>query len=217
MFEDLQNYVPQKSIVTAKDMNTLGGVVRFARGVANALGYTDSTGAVSRRAPNLVETVTARLTGDGAVDGQYDWEEVDPNLDDGSYTTRPDGRTSDNSGPANDPNGGTGRTDVVVLRRGADPADGSPVWTITGATTGVIPVSLSTDGGTNGDASTAPSYTYTVTPIGGGDPITTTASPQVARPDGTATAASYGLGYYTGGTFHLLYAFEIPGSGSCPP
>jgi hypothetical protein len=85
-----------------------------------------------------------------------------------------------------------------------------------GGPTGVIPVSLATDGGTNGDASSAPSYTYTVTPIGGGSTIATAASPQVARPTGTATAASYGLGYYTGGTFSLLYAFEIPGSSSCP-
>jgi len=79
----------------------------------------------------------------------------------------------------------------------------------------VFPVRLSSDGGSNGTNTGAPTYTYTVKDITNTTTLGTTVSPDVARPYGAVTAATYGLAYYLSGTLHLLIAFEVPGSGGC--
>ncbi len=81
----------------------------------------------------------------------------------------------------------------------------------------MIPVLLTQTGGAIGTKTTASTWTYTVTDISS-NPITTGASPSVARPNGTLGAASFGIGYYPpdGSDFVLLHAFEIIGSGGCP-
>ena len=76
-------------------------------------------------------------------------------------------------------------------------------------------VNLSQTGGSNGNASTAATWTYNVTDVFGGS-LGTAMSPEFPRPKGTMTAATVGLGYYnTSGDFVLYQAAEKPGTGSC--
>ena len=84
-----------------------------------------------------------------------------------------------------------------------------------GGTGGLMWVTLSRDGGDDGNQSSAPDYTYTATGLDGTE-LGTTLTPLVGRPAGAAVAASYGIGYAnTAGTFVLGHAFEIPRTVPC--
>lgn len=76
-------------------------------------------------------------------------------------------------------------------------------------------VTLSQTGGSNGNKTTAASWTYTVTSLAGVQ-LGTSKSPEWPRPNGTMTAATKGLAYYDNdGALVLSVAFEQPGSGGC--
>lgn len=89
---------------------------------------------------------------------------------------------------------------------------------------GLFPVALARDGGSNGDESTAATYTYHVTGLLEIIELPGV-SPVVARPIGFLIDATWGLGYYAprvdgqppgSEDFVLLYAFEIPDTDACP-
>lgn len=79
----------------------------------------------------------------------------------------------------------------------------------------LIPVDLSSDGGSAGTASTAPTFTYTVTHAISDEQITTGASPTWARRVGKFVAATHGLGYFDNGSFILLMCDEVPAVQAC--
>jgi hypothetical protein len=78
-------------------------------------------------------------------------------------------------------------------------------------------VALDQVGGSNGTATTAPTYTYDASSLDSN--ITNTAlSPRFARPNGAVTAASWGIGFIDpdeDNTLQLLYAHEIPTTDTC--
>jgi hypothetical protein len=103
-------------------------------------------------------------------------------------------------------------------RSGTDQTyDSSPVvWQEVIAQPGILfAVTLSQTGGSNGNKTTAASWTYTVTSLAGVQ-LGTSKSPEWPRPNGTMTAATKGLAYYDNdGALVLSVAFEQPGSGGC--
>jgi hypothetical protein len=71
-------------------------------------------------------------------------------------------------------------------------------------------VRLSTDGGSAGSATSATTYTYTVTDMAY-NALGTGKTPLVGRPWGLLSAAQYGLAFYDStNTLYLLIAFETP-------
>jgi hypothetical protein len=75
-------------------------------------------------------------------------------------------------------------------------------------------VRLTQNGGSNGDKTAAPTYTYDVASLDGRS-LAGKQTPVVSRPKGRVTAAAWGLAIWLNGTFVLLYAFEVPGSAAC--
>ena len=51
MFEDLQKYIPNETVVSARDMNTLGEVVRTVRNISGVRFFADSQGVYFRPNP----------------------------------------------------------------------------------------------------------------------------------------------------------------------
>lgn len=80
--------------------------------------------------------------------------------------------------------------------------------------TGFVLVNLAQTGGAQGDATTAPTWTYTVTR--NGEELATGASPLRPRPFGFFTAATQGVGTFEGGSFVLVEAWETEGAEECP-
>lgn len=78
-------------------------------------------------------------------------------------------------------------------------------------------VALVQVGGSNGTASTAPTYTYDAASLDSN--LTNTGlSPRFARPNGAVTAASWGIGFIDPeeeNTLQLLYAHEVPTTDTC--
>jgi hypothetical protein len=78
-------------------------------------------------------------------------------------------------------------------------------------------VSLDQIGGSNGSATTAPTYTYDASNLDSN--ITNTALlPRFARPNGAVTAARWGIGFIDpdeDNTLQLLYAHEVPTTDTC--
>lgn len=80
---------------------------------------------------------------------------------------------------------------------------------------GIIPVQLTTDGGSNGNKTTAASYTYTVKDITGVTTLGTLKSPFYTRQNGLLTgAATRGHIWYESGVLKL-YPYEFPSMGAC--
>lgn len=86
-------------------------------------------------------------------------------------------------------------------------------------------VTLVQSGGSNGNKTTAPTYTYHVyhpTDTSNARKLNTASSgaavsPEKERPFGLVTAATIGLAYYDNtGTIKLYEAYEKPGRGGCP-
>jgi len=100
--------------------------------------------------------------------------------------------------------GGTGYT--PVLGAGKRPTLGT-----------LFAVVLVQDGGANGTASAAPTYTYTINDINDEVELEgTPQSPTLARPNGAVTAATYGMAYYNvDGDITLFYAHELPSTTTC--
>lgn len=82
---------------------------------------------------------------------------------------------------------------------------------------GMIPVSLTQTGGSNGTSSAAATWTYTANDtLGGSAELGTVLGPEWPRPNGRMTAATKGLGYFnTSGVFVLSIAYEKPGAMEC--
>jgi hypothetical protein len=80
----------------------------------------------------------------------------------------------------------------------------------------IFPVTVSQTGGSNGNSTTAATYTYTVTSLAGVQ-LGTAMSPEVPRfMIGTMTAATKGTGYYTSaGVFTLHQVFEVKTASPC--
>jgi hypothetical protein len=92
-----------------------------------------------------------------------------------------------------------------------------PVFTITAVPLGIIfAVNLTQTGGSNGNASTSATWTYTAKTLDNSTTLGTVLSPQKSRPHGTMTAATLGSGYYNSSNAFTLYeALETPGTGTC--
>jgi len=77
-------------------------------------------------------------------------------------------------------------------------------------------VDLTTDGGTDGDADVAPSYTYTVRQFGT-ETLGQKMSPKWHRSIGSFQAATEGMGYLNAeGAFVLAFANEVENREKCP-
>lgn len=77
-------------------------------------------------------------------------------------------------------------------------------------------VNLTQTGGSNGNKTTAATWTYTAKTLNNATTLGTVLSPNKPRPFGTQTAATLGVAYYDNtGTFQLAEAYEKPGSGGC--
>lgn len=77
-------------------------------------------------------------------------------------------------------------------------------------------VTLTQTGGTQGDASTQPSYTYTATDLAGNQ-LGTDLAPQFSRALGAHNSASHGVGYFdASGDFVLVSTDERPQTAECP-
>jgi hypothetical protein len=100
--------------------------------------------------------------------------------------------------------GGTGYT--PVLGGGKRPTLGT-----------LFAVVLVQDGGANGTATAAPTYTYTINDINDEVELEgTPQSPTLARPNGAVVAATYGMAYYdVDGDITLFYAHEVPTTDTC--
>lgn len=83
---------------------------------------------------------------------------------------------------------------------------------------GLFPVKVQKDGGSDGSASTAASWTYTVRDLGG-NTLGTTIAVVCPRPNGKMTyqsgSSGYGLAFYDGGTLKLWSAGETETTGAC--
>lgn len=74
-----------------------------------------------------------------------------------------------------------------------------------------FPVSLSSDGGTDGDSADAPTWTYTVNDYFSGTELDTEVSPNQQRPNGSTEIAVSGIGMYgSDGSLILWWCDEIP-------
>jgi hypothetical protein len=97
-------------------------------------------------------------------------------------------------------------------------ADGTRVYTFAAAPgqSARFEVTLSTDGGTDGNSSTAPTYTYTVTALNG-ETLGTTIGVDWTRQNGTFAAATKGVAYYTSaGALVLAESNEVRTVTACP-
>lgn len=83
----------------------------------------------------------------------------------------------------------------------------------------MFPVKVEKTGGSNGTATTAASYTYTVRSLAG-DVLGTGVSLARPRPAGAMVhqtgSSGYGLAFYDGTTLKLWDAGEVPETGTCP-
>jgi hypothetical protein len=150
-------------------------------------------------------------------DDAGDWHEIDGGRS-GTASVQPASAVEPTSNYyADDPDG-----DVVLLRRRnvRAAADGtwSPGWVIVSPTVGLFAVKVEKDGGSNGDAATAASYTYTVRTLYGRQ-LGTAVGQSRPRPKGTATyqagSDGYGLAFWEGDTLILWDAGEIVGTETC--
>jgi hypothetical protein len=85
-------------------------------------------------------------------------------------------------------------------------------------TDGVFPVWVENDGGDDGTASAAATYTYTVKTVDQATTLGTTVAVTRPRPYGKVTyyaSGGYGLAFYDGATLKLWDAGEIPTVGVC--
>jgi hypothetical protein len=79
----------------------------------------------------------------------------------------------------------------------------------------LFPVNLTQTGGSNGNKTTAATWSYTVNDLASNQ-LATGVSPTKPRPSGTMTAAGTGVCYYSGATLVLWDTNEYPGTGGCP-
>jgi hypothetical protein len=81
---------------------------------------------------------------------------------------------------------------------------------------GMVPVTLTQTGGSNGNQTTAATWTYTANHALTGKELGTVLSPEWPRPLGAMTAAVKGVGYFDeDGDFQLAIAYEYPGALGC--
>lgn len=123
----------------------------------------------------------------------------------------------------------TDKTVVVRLQRVYTPKyPSTSSWVFQVSTTPPVTVRdvtvrLTQNGGSNGNDTTAPSYTYDCYAFafdGSGNPtngtqLATAVAPLVLWPKGPAPAATYGQGVTDGTYFKLVYAYEVPDTGVC--
>lgn len=115
--------------------------------------------------------------------------------DDSFVIARPTGRF-DNTDPSN----------LLPIFEASKPAQGS-----------MFAVTVSSDGGDDGDKTTPPSYTYTVTTLDGANTLGTTMTPQRPWANGSiADPGTLGSGYFdNSGTFQLYEVLFAYNTGAC--
>lgn len=99
----------------------------------------------------------------------------------------------------------------------SEDTDGTARWQFSLNVPGFFPVKVSQTGGSNGNKTTAASYTYTVTTMDGNTTLGEDVAVAKTRPNGTMTAgSSYGMAFYDeNGDIQLWDAGEVEGTGGC--
>lgn len=159
--------------------------------------------------------IPAKITGAGSGTGFYRWTQQVWNPTGAAWTAGYN--TYSTLGEAYEVNGlSTVATDTFVLLHRVPTNNGKSimVFQVGGAAQGVFPIRCIVDGGSNGDATTTASYTYTVTDING-TAIGSNVALARTRTAGLITAYTvsygFGMGFYDGeGTFKLWDAGERP-------
>lgn len=78
---DLQTYVPDKTPVSARDMNTLGQLVKIVRGLAGAGAFIDETGIAFRPQTRASANLTLRVASAFTGQGKYQCYVTSPKID----------------------------------------------------------------------------------------------------------------------------------------
>lgn len=155
---------------------------------------------------------------DASNPGRYKWTLRD--FDNAAWSAHSPAIAAGADYTARELNGGRGPLSgqrVQLWYQGVD-ADDNLVY-IFQLRQGVFPVVLAQDGGADGNAATAVSWTYTVSPYGGGDPLkknpsgddATGMSPLMQRLKCKTNKALRGLAWYNpDGDLEVLWADETP-------
>jgi hypothetical protein len=179
----------------------------------------------ARPAETITLTITALLTGGS----KYTVQRLPPagtDVDDTSDAVLADLGTADGTDAIGIDTNELGRAghshldsvgDVVEGRLLRVNGDGVRVYTFAAAPVAAVwfAVDLSQAAGSNGNKTTAASYTYDVT-AKNGETLASALTPINDRPNGTATAATAGQAYYTAAGTLFVEAYEKYGTGWCP-
>lgn len=166
--------------------------------------------------------MVAKITGYNADTGGHSWTLQTVNSD-GTPADHADGSTGTES--AFDLNGAQVPNDTIVtLRAAGKDSSGNPIYYIvsgSGSTT-ILPVKLEEDGGSDGNGTTACSYTYTITDLddnavtdSDGDPLTGISPTHNRLKSKTMPAIRGTLGKKADGTWELYQTDEMPNFGPC--
>lgn len=189
-----------------KSASRIAAATRKVEAMAPPLREGPGTGRA--REPRLGGRFWAEVTG-GSV-GAYTWKLMYPDAT-GDLVAADPAVTGSGLYEANGSHLETGQR-VEATFAGLD-GSSNPLY-VCAAAMGMFPVTLTQTGGSNGNKTTAASWTYTAASLSG-ETLGTSLSPQWPRPNGTMTAATAGLAYYDSGSVVLAIAFEQPGSGGC--
>lgn len=198
---------------------------KIAKAVRQVLNGGSLAGAPNGSPTGGNQCITAKLTsrGTGGSTSLYAWSQV--RRDSGTWTIVSNGLTgtvSERPAVALSASA-TDQTDsIVVLVRTVlnDGTDTLPCWVIAGVALPpgtLFRVNLSQTGGSQGNKTTAASWTYTATSLEGAT-LGTGLSPEWPREPGRRTTAVAGMGYFDSSeNFVLSVAFEVRLTGAvCP-
>lgn len=169
--------------------------------------------------PPLLVNIDTYTQANGAT-----WHQLQPGSN--GATVLSGGLNSERAGPAyevsNAPTGvvqqGSGTNGLHVhLMQGVDAGGTVRNYFINQPRT-TFPVKVTKTGGSDGTASTAATWVYTVKDLAG-NTLGTSLSPAKGRPNGKMAYApndSYGVAFYDGATLKLWDVNEIPTTGGCP-
>jgi hypothetical protein len=178
-------------------------------------------------AGGATETIYAKLTsqGTGSSSLAFAWTEQRRKAD-GTWEDAPNGRTgttTNNAAWIAPTNAANVLNQTVLMRRTpyyvAASSNYAQVWTVAPQQLVCIPVRVEKDGGSNGTATSAASYTYTVRDFASGNTLATNAAQVHPRAYGAvdyqAGTNGVGLAYQSGTSVALYLAGEVPQTGPC--